>query len=59
MPTIYVLIMLWSTSSSYGGVSFIQQEFTTLERCEAVRQELAKARDGNNRVLAAQGCFKK
>ena len=57
--TVFVLMMVWSTGSSKGGVAVVQQEFSSREACEAVRVELAKAHNGVTRVLGAQGCFKK
>jgi hypothetical protein len=57
--TIFVLLMIWSTSASYGGIAVVQQEFSSREACEAVRAELAKAHNGTTRVLGVQGCFKK
>jgi hypothetical protein len=59
MQTIYVLLMIWATSSTYGGVGVVQQEFSSLEACQAARVALASAHDGSNAVLRAQGCFKK
>lgn len=59
MSGIYVLLMIWATSSNYGGVAVVQQEFSSFEACEIARKEMAKAHDGHNANLRAQGCFRK
>lgn len=62
MNTVYVLLMIWSTGSSYGGPGVVQQEFNSLAACEAARQAMAKAHDESgygHLVLRAHGCFKK
>ena len=59
MNTIYVLLMIWSTSTSQGGVAVLHQEFNSLEACEAARKEMAKAHYSYAAALRAQGCFKK
>lgn len=59
MNSIYVLLMLWATSSSYGGVTIVNQEFSSLRACEDARVVLAGAHDGRTASLRAQGCFKK
>lgn len=60
MQAIYILIMLWGTSNSTGGLAVVTQEFTSLKTCEYARKELAKAHDEAPYVrLKAQGCFKK
>lgn len=59
MSGVYVLLMIWSTSTSYGGIGVVQQEFTSLERCEAARIALVKAHERYSTELRAQGCFKR
>lgn len=59
---IYVLIMIWATGHSYGGVGTVTQEFNSYENCEAARSVLQKAHDAGwseRAVLRAQGYFKK
>jgi hypothetical protein len=56
---IFVLLMLWGTSSSNGGLAVVQQEFSSREKCEAAREVLIKAHNGSSSVLRAQGCFQK
>lgn len=55
--TIFVLLMILSTYK--GGVNVVQQEFNSLENCEAARIVLQKAHNGDSLVVRAQGCFKK
>ena len=57
--SIFVLIMLFATGDYRGGLTTVQQEFSTVERCEAARMQLEKAHNGQYMVLRAQGCFKK
>lgn len=59
MKVLYVLIMIFSTSSYRGGMTVVQHEFNSLETCEAARAALAKAHTGDTAVLRAQGCFLK
>lgn len=59
MTIIYVLLMVWSTATHHGGIGVVQQEFNSLEACEAARVALEKAHTAPHRVLGAQGCFKK
>jgi len=58
---VYILIMLWTTGASNGGVAVVQQEFLSLAKCEAARDVLSKAHDvrGITPMLRAQGCFPK
>lgn len=62
MNTVFVLIMIFGGSTSQSGYATVQQEFTTLERCEAARKTLtalhATDRAGNF-TLRAHGCFQK
>ena len=51
--------MLFTTSDYRGGLTTVQQEFSTLERCEAARVQLEKAHNWPYLALRAQGCFKK
>jgi len=55
----YVLLIVFATSSTYGGVGTIQQEFSTWTNCEAARVALIKAHNGKSVTVNAQGCFKK
>lgn len=59
MQTIYVLLMIFSTSSHHGGVGVVHQEFTSWQSCESARIAMAKAHRGDNAVLLAHGCFAK
>jgi hypothetical protein len=59
MSGIYVLLMVWSTSASNGGVGIVQQEFNSRETCEIARAAMANAHTSYSSVLRAQGCFKK
>lgn len=59
MNTVYILLMIWATSSNYGGVAVVQQEFSSFRACETARIELATAHDGITATLRSQGCFKK
>lgn len=59
MSGIYVLMMVWATGSSYGGVFVVNQEFSSYEYCEKARVVMAKAHNPYNSELRAQGCFKK
>ena len=59
MQTIYVLIMVFSTSASNGGVTTLTQEFNSRESCEYAMAETAKAHRPYVSELRAQGCFKK
>lgn len=56
---IYVLIMVWSTSASSGGVTTLAQEFSSKETCEVARAELVKTHDSERAIVRAHGCFKK
>jgi hypothetical protein len=57
---IFVLLMVWATGSSHGGVFVVQQEFNSRETCELARVALAAAHAENgSATLRAQGCFKK
>lgn len=58
--TVFVLLMVFGHHR--GGVAVIQQEFTSLERCEAARKHLEKAVEPGLSTLTlvrSQGCFKK
>ena len=57
--TVFVLLMIWSTNSSHGGIGVVQQEFKSFDACEVARKMMATAHSGSERVLAAQGCFEK
>jgi len=57
--SIFVLMMVWATASSYGGVFVVSQEFSSKETCEAARIAMASAHNINTSELRAQGCFKK
>lgn len=59
MSTVFVLIMLWGTGDHRGGMTLVQQEFSSRETCEVARIELAKAHERYSTSLQAQGCFKK
>lgn len=59
MTTVYVLLMVWSSVKSNGGIAVMQQEFNSQQSCETARAAMATAHNGYTRVLSAQGCFKK
>jgi hypothetical protein len=62
MNTVFVLIMIFGGNSSGSGYATIQQEFSTLEKCEHARKTLATIHNNNNTgysVLRTQGCFAK
>lgn len=54
-----ILIMLWASVSSSGGMTVLQQEFTTPDSCEHARRQLEKSHYSTNVKLVAQGCFPK
>jgi hypothetical protein len=54
MQSIYVLLMVFATASSQGGISVAQQEFSSRENCEAARTALSKST-----TVSSGGCFKK
>lgn len=58
MGTVFVLLMVFSTSHSYGGVAVIQQEFSSRENCELAMAELSKE-PAYGLVLRSKGCFRK
>ncbi len=58
MNTVFILLMLWGGYSSQSGIAVVQQEFSSLETCEAARRTLERAHQGAMQ-LRAQGCFKK
>lgn len=51
----FVLIMIISGYSTSSGVAIVQQEFTSKEKCEAARLEIAKMR----LAMISQGCYAK
>ena len=58
--TIFVLLMLWGGESSQSGMTVVQQEFNSMESCEAARKVMEQAHGkGHGMKLRAQGCFKK
>jgi hypothetical protein len=58
MGLAYILIMVWSANVTHGAaIAVVQQRFATEAACHHARTELAKAHNGRERVLAAQGCF--
>lgn len=57
--SMYILILIFGGFSSQSGYAVIQQEFYSLERCEAARVEIAKAHNGFPVILRSQGCYKK
>ena len=57
MGLAYILIMVWSSSSYHGGIAIVQQRFATEAACHQARIAIAKAHNGESRVLGAQGCF--
>ena len=62
MNTVYVLLMIFGGSTSQSGYATVQQEFTSQERCETARKELASKHatdSGRNFTLRVQGCFLK
>lgn len=59
MSTIYVLLVIFATGSSYGGVGIVQQEFSSLENCEAARQVVVKVDRKYTAEAIMYGCFKK
>jgi hypothetical protein len=57
----YVLLMVlgWQFPTP-GGFSTIQQEFTSLQKCEKARQEMSiPAPLSPNFIVLAHGCFAK
>lgn len=59
--TIFVLMMLWGGTTINSPILLVQQEFSSLETCEAARKAMASADQKGyyNLVVSAQGCFKK
>ena len=58
MGIAYILIMVWSANVTHGSaIAVVQQRFATESACHQARTALAKAHNGRERVLAAQGCF--
>jgi hypothetical protein len=58
MSTVFVLIMIFG-GASQSGFAVVQQEFNSLETCEAARASLATAHDRMYAGLKAHGCFRK
>ncbi len=62
MSTAFVLIMFWTVHGyREQSVAIVQQEFSSYESCEAVRQSLAKLHSTSSHGvrLKSQGCYKK
>lgn len=58
--TVFVLLMIWGGNTNQSGIAIVQQEFISMESCEAARKVLEKANgNGLGMRLRAQGCFKK
>ncbi len=57
--TTYILIIVFTSGASYGGVETLTQEFSTKDNCEVARVSLVKAHDGNSVVIKSQGCYRK
>lgn len=55
----YVLIMIIGGYSDQSGFSTIQQEFTTREKCEVARTEIASKVVSLTTPIKFQGCFQK
>lgn len=59
MSGIYVLIVVWATGSSYGGVTALHQEFSSSELCNAARVAVERSHQNYTSEIRMSGCFKK
>ena len=59
---LYVLLIVWATGSSNGGIATLHAEFTTFETCEVARKYMTNYTTKSPfdaTAVIAQGCFKK
>jgi hypothetical protein len=57
---IYVLLMVFASASSSGGMAVVRQEFNNFSACETARIHLSKTHDAGPAVLLkSHGCFAK
>jgi hypothetical protein len=61
MNTIFVLIMIIGGVTSQSGVTTVQQEFTTLEKCQAAGKSLSdlSMKGTYNSRVSYYGCYAK
>ena len=57
--TTYILIMVFTSVASYGGVETLTQEFNSAQSCETARVAIEKAHDSNYVIIRSQGCYRK
>jgi len=56
----YVLLMVFASASSSGGMAVVQQEFNNFQSCETARIHLSKTHNAGFAVLLkSHGCFAK
>jgi hypothetical protein len=56
----YVLLMVFASVSSSGGMVVVKQEFNNLQACETARIHLSKIHQiGPAVLLKSHGCFAK
>jgi len=56
----WILIIVLGAYSSQSGITTIQQEFSSFDRCEKAREAIIKNRAKDNYAhVVSQGCYKK